>query len=134
MAFSPDDKLLASASEDKTVKLWEIGLSVVLQPLEGHTDFVNAVAFSTYGKTLMSGSSDKTVKLWDVESGTVLRTIRDILRGPRSGSSLLTGRQDVGVGDTRLQPDTLVRDRLGQGVTVFCGSSGRRYCNCLFTG
>jgi WD40 repeat protein len=49
VAFSPDGKVLASASSDVTVKLWDDGTGAVLQTLEGHSNWVNAVAFSPDG-------------------------------------------------------------------------------------
>ncbi|HEY4932817.1 MAG TPA: hypothetical protein VII23_14705 [Terriglobales bacterium] len=68
-AFSPDGKMLASASADHTVRLWDVASHQQIgEPLAGHTDVVNDVAFSTDGKTLASGSSDKTVRLWNVAS------------------------------------------------------------------
>ena len=64
VAFSPDGKLLASASRDKTVRLWDPATGAALQTLEGHRDSVLSVAFSPDGKLLASASHDETVRLW----------------------------------------------------------------------
>jgi WD40 repeat protein len=69
VAFSPDDKLLASGSHDKTVKLWEVATGAERATLKSHQEAVNCVAFSPDGKTLASGSGDRTVKIWDVATG-----------------------------------------------------------------
>jgi WD40 repeat protein len=58
--------MLASASGDKTIMLWDMSNGRNTATLTGHMDWVFSVAFSKDGMTLASGSEDKTVKLWDI--------------------------------------------------------------------
>jgi WD40 repeat protein/uncharacterized caspase-like protein len=67
LQFSPDGKIMASASWDKTIKLWRVEDGQELATLADHQDAVTSIAFSPDGKTLISGSEDKTVKLWKIE-------------------------------------------------------------------
>ncbi|KAH0405333.1 hypothetical protein KCU89_g213, partial [Aureobasidium melanogenum] len=77
VAFSPDDKLIASASDDSTARLWDIATGATRSILEGHTGPVTAVAFSPNGKLLASVSWDNTIRLWDVPTGSPQRTLED---------------------------------------------------------
>ena len=75
VGFSPDSKLLALASGDGEVKLWDTSTGVALQTLEGHSESVSSVAFSPDGKVLASASGDGTVKLWNTSTGEVLQRL-----------------------------------------------------------
>jgi FOG: WD40 repeat len=68
--------MLASGSDDKTVKLWNVQDGRLLKTLNGHRAWVRKVRFSPDGKTLVSGSSDSTVKLWNIADGRLLQTFK----------------------------------------------------------
>ncbi|NES18391.1 MAG: hypothetical protein F6K41_05540 [Symploca sp. SIO3E6] len=73
VAFSPEGNILASGSNDQTVRLWDVNTGQCLKTLQGHTGCISSVAFSPKGKILASGSNDQTVRLWDVNTGQCLK-------------------------------------------------------------
>jgi hypothetical protein len=68
VAFSPDGARLATASWDKTARLWDARTGEELLVLKGHTDEVHAVCFSPDGTRLATASADNTARLWDARA------------------------------------------------------------------
>uniref|UniRef100_A0A8C9LGC8 Notchless protein homolog 1 n=1 Tax=Pavo cristatus TaxID=9049 RepID=A0A8C9LGC8_PAVCR len=66
--FSPDTRIIASASFDKSIKLWEGRTGKYLTSLRGHVSAVYQIAWSADSRLLVSGSSDSTLKVWDAET------------------------------------------------------------------
>ena len=75
MAFSPDSRVLATGSIDKTVELWEVATGNKLATLTGQTGWIQSVSFSPDGRGLAAGGSDGTIKLWSVPSGRELASL-----------------------------------------------------------
>jgi WD40 repeat protein len=76
VAYSPDGRWIASASKDRTAKVWDAGTGKEILTLAGHGDEVRCVAFSPDGKLIVTGSQDKNIKIWDIATGQELVTFK----------------------------------------------------------
>ena len=100
VAFSPDGARLATASDDRTAKVWDAESGEELFTLAGHTNWVLSVVFSPDGTRLATASSDRTAKVWDAASGAELFTlashtdwVRSVALSP-AGTRLATASDD----------------------------------------
>ena len=75
VVFSHDSTRLASASYDKTAKIWDATTGACIATLEGHTEWVYSVVFSHDSTWLASASYDKTVKIWDASTRACIATL-----------------------------------------------------------
>ena len=124
LAFKPNSYLLASASLDKTIRIWDVGDRNNLRhvrTLRGHTSWVSSVAWSPDGRTLASGSHDGTVRLWNPNNGINFAVLRGHTEAAASvawspdGRILVSGSYDDTV---RLwDPDTHVTLHVLRGHT-----------------
>jgi WD40 repeat protein len=72
LTFRPGGRQLASASWDRTVRVWDPDTGRELLKLDGHTEPVNGVVYSPDGRWLASAGNDQTVRVWDADSGREL--------------------------------------------------------------
>ena len=76
VAYSHDGSRVATASQDKTARIWEAATGKLLLTLSGHTESVNGIAFSPDGTRIATTSDDHTAKVWDAATGRELFTVR----------------------------------------------------------
>jgi WD40 repeat protein/tRNA A-37 threonylcarbamoyl transferase component Bud32/tetratricopeptide (TPR) repeat protein len=74
-SFAPDGRLLATAGDDGSVRLWDAATAEELTVLPGHKGLAFAVRFAPDGKTLASGGSDGKVRIWEARSGKELAAL-----------------------------------------------------------
>ncbi|HZF51915.1 MAG TPA: AAA family ATPase, partial [Polyangiaceae bacterium] len=74
-AITPDGRRIVSASDDTTLKVWDLDSGRLLRSLEGHSRHVTACAITPDGRRIVSASWDKTLEVWDLDSGRLERSL-----------------------------------------------------------
>jgi WD40 repeat protein len=74
LAFSPDGKMLATGSNDKAARLWDVASGQMVRALHGHSGELWSHVFSSDGKLLATSSRDRALRLWDTRSGQLTGT------------------------------------------------------------
>ncbi|MCA9158115.1 MAG: protein kinase, partial [Planctomycetales bacterium] len=77
VCWSPDDSQLATASRDRTIRLWDLATGKLLRRLNGHTDFVSSIDWRSTGIQLASVGRDKTLRVWSAKLEDQDRVIWD---------------------------------------------------------
>ncbi len=101
VAFSPNDRMLATGSWDATVRIWSTEHRTCVQRLDGHTGRVEDVSFSTDGGYVLTCSADRTARLWRADTGLEVQRfggspspLRSAVLSP-DGRRVLTGSGSV---------------------------------------
>jgi WD40 repeat protein len=99
LAFAPDGKRLASASDDKTARVWNVATGLCEQTLQGHSEIVQGVAFAPDGNRLATASPDRTARVWAVASGKATAVLQheqqvEAVAWSPDGNTLATGGRE----------------------------------------
>jgi U3 small nucleolar RNA-associated protein 13 len=98
VAVAPNEQLVATASADRTLKLWRLPTLVLHRTLRGHTRGVWSCAFSPVDAVLVSGSADKSVRVWSCTDGACLKALQGHASGVLRALWLTHGTQVASAG------------------------------------
>lgn len=129
LALTPDRANAVSASDDHTIKVWNLHRGQLERTISGHTDAVRAIAVLPDGAHIISGSDDHTLRVWDLATGAQQLSIDlqlDWVRGlvALPGTSCVASISDdrvIRIWDISLQ--TVVRLLRGHTAEVSCAAA-----------
>lgn len=98
VAISPDSRLVATGSQDRSLKLWDVAKGTLQFTCTGHKRGIWNVTFSAVDRIVASCSGDATVRLWNVANGSCLRTFQGHLSGVLRSMFISGGTQLASAG------------------------------------
>eukprot|EP00898_Chlorokybus_atmophyticus_P008112 jgi/Chlat1/8301/Chrsp78S07720 len=98
IAIAPNDSLLCSASQDRTVKLWKLPELQLKLTLRGHKRGVWCCEFSPVDKVVVTSSGDQTIKIWSISDGACIRTLEGHTASVLKVSFMSLGTQLISAG------------------------------------
>jgi WD40 repeat protein len=101
VVITPDGRRAISASDDRTVKVWDLDRGAEARTLIGHSDWVRAVAVTPDALRVISASDDHTLRIWRIETGTVDLVIDTYGDWIRALAVTPDGRYVISVSDDR---------------------------------
>ncbi|CAG8549567.1 13029_t:CDS:2, partial [Acaulospora colombiana] len=110
VSFSPDGSKIISASDDTTMRIWDVTTGTALSTFNDSSSLISSVAFTPDGSKIVSGSHNGALKIWDSKTGIVL--------------SILTGHSDV-VNSIEISPDGFYIVSASSDKTARVWGSGR---------
>lgn len=124
IALNPASDILATASKDKTIRLWYANSGELKRTCLGHQDQVLAIAFSPDGQILASGSADKTIRLWSINTWQLPQIIEGhtgwvtaIALSP-DGKILVSGSTDYTIKLWEMKTGTLIHTLISHTAPV----------------
>jgi U3 small nucleolar RNA-associated protein 13 len=109
VAVSPNDKLIATGSQDRTAKVWNVDGSLI-STLWGHKRGVWSVCFSPVDKCLATSSGDTTIKIWSLSDGLCVKTLEGHVQSVLRVLFVSTGMQLISCGSDGLVKLWSVKD------------------------
>ncbi|TPX39569.1 hypothetical protein CcCBS67573_g10664, partial [Chytriomyces confervae] len=120
----PDNDMIASCSDDKSIRLWSMSTSKCLHVFNDHEDAVNAISVSSNGMMLVSASDDKNIKIFSVPKRKLVKTFTGHNTAAKSvaispdGFTLASGAADLKVWSVTEKPAQVFEDDHSAAVTV----------------
>lgn len=131
IAFTADGRTIVTASDDRSIRLWDAQTGELLRVLTGHSGPVSRLALSPDGKILASGGGDGTIRLWSVETWDTLQTLKPGMAVRALAFSPDRRLLAAGCAEANMQVDRLARGGVIRGDELFTFTGAVKVWNYL---